>query len=265
MSPGKSALGIDLVDLTVTYNSGRGAFTAIADVGLRVEPGSFTCLVGPSGCGKSTLLGTIAGLIKPSAGNVLIDGRPVRGPFPGLGMVFQRDLLLPWRTVLNNVLLPIELMGKKRSAFVSRACALLASVGLEPFKESLPRELSGGMKQRVAICRALVHEPSLLLMDEPFGQVDALTRERLNEDVAALCEERSVTTVFVTHNIDEAVFLADKIVVMATQPGRVRTEFGVRLARPRQRSTLAADEYFSYVKRTRDALADADAIGLASG
>jgi len=218
----------------MTYpRSDGGPLLALDTVSLDVPPASFCSIVGPSGCGKSTLLMLVAGLYSATAGRVVINNQVVRGPWTDIGIVFQRDVLLEWRDVLDNVLLPIEVKRLSRTAYRERARGLLDLVGLAGFASAYPEQLSGGMRQRVAICRALVHDPPLLLMDEPFGALDALTRENLNLDLLRLNAETLKTTIFVTHNIDEAVLMSDQVVVLSARPGRVRRVFEIDLPQPR--------------------------------
>lgn len=206
---------------------------ALEQVSLDVAPGAFISIVGPSGCGKSTLLLAVAGLERPTSGSIWVEGQEVKEPFPRMGIAFQRDSLLEWRTVVDNILLQADLRGRARSGHVERAHHLLQMVGLEAFASHYPRELSGGMRQRVALCRALLHEPTLLLLDEPFGAVDALTREQLNVDVSSICQVSNVTTMLVTHDINEAVFMADRVVVMTSRPGTVAGIVEVDAPKPR--------------------------------
>jgi NitT/TauT family transport system ATP-binding protein len=206
---------------------------ALDTVDLHVGSGEFLAVVGPSGCGKSTLLRLIAGLIPPSAGRVVIDGQSVSGPQTQLGIVFQKPVLLEWRTVLGNVLLQAEMRRLDASAYLERARRLLSAVGLGDFEDRYPHELSGGMQQRAAIVRALIHDPPLLLMDEPFGALDALTREQMRIDLEELWLSTRKTVVFITHSIDEAVLLADRVMVMSPRPGRIERIIDVDLPRPR--------------------------------
>jgi NitT/TauT family transport system ATP-binding protein len=209
---------------------------ALDDINLRVAPGEFLCIVGPSGCGKSTLLRIVAGLRPATSGTVKVTGRQVTQPIPDIGMVFQQPVLLKWRSILQNVLLPAELAGNDAGLLRKRARALLEMAGLAGFAEKLPRELSGGMQQRAALCRALLLDPPLLLMDEPFGALDAMTRDEMALELLRIWGETSAsrkTILFVTHSIPEAVFLSDRVVVMSARPGRVAADFKVELPRPR--------------------------------
>ncbi len=230
----------------MTYRADAGPVEALRDVSLEVGRGEFLALVGPSGCGKSTLLRIVAGLRPATTGAVRVAGRPVQGPVAEVGMVFQAPVLLKWRRVLDNVLLPAELAGLPRRQYESRARQLLALVGLGDFVDRLPRELSGGMQQRASLCRALLLEPALLLMDEPFGALDAMTRDEMNVELLRVWGEGSgdrKTIVFVTHSIAEAVFLADRVVVMTPRPGRPARIFDVGLPRPRTAQTRGAPEF----------------------
>ncbi len=215
------------------YEGGGEAIEAIREVSFAVEPGEFVTLLGPSGCGKSTLLMMIAGLLAPTAGRITVGGGPVVGPRPDAGVVFQSPLLLPWRTVWENVLFPIEMLGRGRAAYAERARELLAMTNMLDFAESLPRELSGGMQQRVAICRALIHQPTTLLMDEPFSALDALTRDTMNLELLRIWERQRTTVLFVTHSIREAVFLSDRVLVMARRPAIIIQDTPIGLDRPR--------------------------------
>ena len=215
------------------YASPQGQTKALTDVSFEVALQEFVCLVGPSGCGKSTLLRLMAGLLQPTQGQVYLDGRPLAGPHRQIGIVFQRANLMPWRSVRDNVLLPLELEGVPRSEAVERADALIRLVGLAGFERARPRDLSGGMEQRVAIARALIHDPEILLLDEPFGALDAMTREWMSIELLRIWQASQKTVVMVTHNIQEAVFLADRVLVLTPRPGRVRSAFDIPLARPR--------------------------------
>jgi NitT/TauT family transport system ATP-binding protein len=233
---------IEVEGVGMTYATGAGPVEALQDIAFRVGRGELLALVGPSGCGKSTLLRIVAGLRAPSRGRVTVDGRPVAGPVPAVGMVFQAPVLLKWRTVLDNVLLPAELSGLDARRYRPRAEALLRLVGLGDFAARFPRELSGGMQQRASLCRALLLDPPLLLMDEPFGALDAMTRDEMNLELLRVWGEGNAdrkTIVFVTHSIPEAVFLADRVVVMTPRPGRIARLVDVPLPRPRTPATRA--------------------------
>ncbi|WP_270934296.1 ABC transporter ATP-binding protein [Falsiroseomonas oryzae] len=211
----------------------REKVVALHDIALDVAENEFVCIVGPSGCGKSTLLRLVAGLIEPTRGGISVGGVPVTRPREDVGIVFQKPTLLPWASVLDNVLMPLKLMGRPTAQARPRAQELLRMVGLEGFESRLPGELSGGMQQRAAICRALIHDPPILLMDEPFGALDALTREEMTLELLEIWQRRRKTIVFVTHSITEAVLLADKVVVMSARPGRIVQVLDVDVPRPR--------------------------------
>ena len=215
---------------------GRAPVEAIDRVDLAVQQGEFFSVVGPSGAGKTTLLKLIAGLLPPTEGQVEVDGRPVTGPIADFGIAFQHSVLLPWRTAIDNVLLPIEMLGKRAKDYRNKALELLALMGLEGFEQRRPRELSGGMQQRVALCRALIHDPSILLMDEPFGALDEFTRQSLNDYLLRLWESSHKTVVFVTHSIAEAVYLSDRVAVLTPRPARLVDIVDVNLPRPRSES-----------------------------
>ncbi|MDQ7820531.1 MAG: ABC transporter ATP-binding protein [Armatimonadota bacterium] len=245
---------VEVDHLEVTYWSPSGPVAALAGVSLSVRSGEFVSILGPSGCGKSTLLLAVAGLLQPTRGHVRVDGKPVQGPVREIGMVFQDHLLLDWRTVLDNVLLQIDLRGLSRSAFLPSARALLGRMGLRGFETKYPFELSGGMRQRVAIARAIIHNPRLLLMDEPFGALDALTREQIRVDLERLWMEWRNTVLFVTHDIAEAILLGDRVVIMTSRPGRLADIVPVSLPRPRTADILARPEFLDYRARIQGVL-----------
>ena len=237
--------------ITKTFSTRSGTVEALGPVDLTVEPGEFVSIVGPSGCGKSTLVSILSGLVRPSSGEVKVMGEPVTKPLTNLGIVFQEDLLLPWRNVLKNVLLQAEIRRLPMDEYERRARRLLELVGLAGFESKLPGELSGGMRQRVAMCRALVHDPPLLLMDEPFGALDAMTRDQMNLDLEALASSTRKTTVFVTHSIAEAVFLSDRVVVMSPRPGRIQAVIDIDFPRPRRLSLRDSVEYSTHITHIR--------------
>ena len=225
---------IRLDGVAKTYRTRTGDLVhALAETTLTVGENEFVTLVGPSGCGKSTLLKLVAGLVPPTSGRIQVRDQEVREPFPDVGFVFQQPVLLPWRSVLDNVLFSVEMLGLDPRQYRKPAGDLLELTGLAGFETKYPRELSGGMQQRVAICRALLPDPSLLLMDEPFGALDALTREEMSLELLRIWEERRKTILFVTHSIPEAILLADRVVVMTPRPGRVARMITVDLPRPR--------------------------------
>ncbi len=216
-----------------TFTGRSGTVEALRDVSLEVADGEFVAVVGRSGCGKSTLLRLIAGLLPPTAGGIEVGGERVVKPRRDVSMMFQRPALLPWRSVLDNVLLPVQIFGWRKAEYRDRAHQLLTVTGLTGFEKRLPHELSGGMQQRVALCRALIGRPQVMLMDEPFSALDPLIREELSGELQRIHMEQEATTVFVTHSIDEAVLLADRVVVLSPRPGRVREIVDVRIPRPR--------------------------------
>jgi NitT/TauT family transport system ATP-binding protein len=222
----------------MAYGRGAAAVKAVEDVSLEIAHGEFIAVVGPSGCGKSSLMKLISGLHAPASGNLSVEGKPVSGPLKSVGMAFQNSNLLPWRTALENVLLPLEIVEPfrrnfSRERYADKARNLLESVGLQGFTDKHPWELSGGMQQRTSICRALIHEPEILLLDEPFGALDAFTREELWCALRDLQAARKVTVMLVTHDLREAVFLADTVYVMSSRPGRIVRRCEVKLPRPR--------------------------------
>jgi NitT/TauT family transport system ATP-binding protein len=243
---------ITVAGLEKTYTTkGRLLVRALAGISLEIEAGEFVTIVGQSGCGKTTLMKILAGLLPRSAGAVTLRGRPVDGPSRDIGIVFQDPVLLPWRTVLDNVMLPVQVLGLDRATHRVRAVDLLQLAGLAGFEDKYPHELSGGMRQRVAIARALVHDPSLLLMDEPFGALDAMTREAMNLELLQIWREAKKTIVFITHSIPEAVFLADRVVVMSARPGRVVEIVRIDLGRPRDLDLMASDGFGIYTRKIR--------------
>jgi NitT/TauT family transport system ATP-binding protein len=243
------AIAVDRVEKTFAR---AGALTALTGVSLDIEPGEFFSILGPSGCGKSTLLRCIAGLETPTNGAIRVGGRAVQGPPERLGMVFQRDALLEWRTILDNLMLPIDFRRRRRGDVRPRAMDLLKLFGLAGFEQRYPSELSGGMRQRAAICRALIDDPVLLLMDEPFGALDALTRDQLNVDLQSMWRADPKTIVFVTHSIMEAVFLSDRIAVFTPRPGRIAEIVTIDLPRPRRLAVRGDPRFASYVGRIRE-------------
>jgi NitT/TauT family transport system ATP-binding protein len=235
-----------------TYTARGESLDALEDIRFGVDQGEFVAIVGPSGCGKSTLLKIIAGLLPPSRGAVRVEDQAVAGPLDGAGIVFQSPTLLKWRTVLRNVMLPGEAKGVSRDEMRRTAAGLLKLVGLEGFEDRYPRELSGGMQQRVALSRALLLDPRMLLMDEPFGALDAMTREEMNLELLRIWEDRRKTALFITHSIAEAVFLADRVVVMTARPGQVRDIVPIGLPRPRTIALRDTPQFTDYVRRIRE-------------
>jgi len=236
----------------------RAAFLALDSMSLAVADGEFLAVVGPSGCGKSTLLRLLAGLLEPISGNVSFRGQPLTAPRREIGFVFQRANLMPWRTALQNIVLPLEISHVPNAEIAARARELVTLVGLDGFAGAYPRQLSGGMQQRVALARALIHEPSILLLDEPFGSLDALTRERMNAELLRIWTVHQRTVVMVTHSISEAVFLADRVLVMSPRPGRVRAEFAITLPRPRPLALTSEPEFMKLARAVRAEIVDSD-------
>jgi NitT/TauT family transport system ATP-binding protein len=232
----------------------RGGATthALDQIDLTVTQGEFVAIVGPSGCGKSTLLRIIAGLLRHTGGSVRLDGNEVTGAQINLGIVFQSPVLLEWRNILGNVLLQLELRGLDPKSYIGRAHELLAKVGLAEFHDRRPRELSGGMRQRAAIVRALIHDPPLLLMDEPFGALDALTREQMRIDLEDLWMQTGKTVLFITHSIDEAVLLADRVIVMSPRPGRIEQVYDIALPRPRGLAARSHPHFIEAAQKITD-------------
>jgi NitT/TauT family transport system ATP-binding protein len=237
------------------YHSVEGITVhALSSVTLTVEEGEFAVLVGPSGCGKSTLLRIIGGLDHQTSGEVKVNGRDVRGPISDVGIVFQDPLLMEWRTTLQNVMLPVEILRLDRNKLRPRALDLLRLVGLSGFENRYPGELSGGMRQRVAIARALIHDPPLLLMDEPFGALDEITREQMCAELLRIWGQTGKTVVFVTHSIPEAVFLGDRVIVLSARPGVVKENKTIHLPRPRTGRLRGDHEYTDYCQTIRERL-----------
>jgi NitT/TauT family transport system ATP-binding protein len=237
-----------------TYSSKTGRIPALENIDLSIADNEFVTIVGPSGCGKSTLLKIIGGLVRPSRGGRYIGGDRRHQPSREVGIVFQEAVLLQWRNVLDNVLLPVEILGLDRNAARKRALSLLELVGLGGFETRFPRELSGGMQQRVSICRALIHNPSVLLMDEPFAALDAMTREELGLELLRIWNNDKKTVIFVTHNITEAILLADRVVAMSPRPGRIAKIVKIDLPRPRVLDMEFTTEFKSYSDEIREVI-----------
>ncbi len=240
--------------LSKVYGGRGGNVTALSDIDCTIGDGEFMSIVGPSGCGKSTLLKILAGLLQRSGGDALLNGTPIDGPRNDIGVVFQSPVLFPWRTVLGNVLLPVDVQKLGREKMQQRALDLLNLVGLKDFEHRYPWELSGGMQQRVALVRALIHDPALLLMDEPFGALDALTREAMNVELQRIWMESRKTVVFITHSTSEAVFLGDRVMVMTPRPGKVEDMLEIDLPRPRSLDVMTTEKFGTYVRRIRKSL-----------
>ncbi len=243
---------INVRDVRKQFRSRSGTFLeALSDTSLAVQPKQFVCIVGPSGCGKSTLLRMIAGLETASSGTISIDGVPVTVPRRDIGLIFQSPVMLPWRTILKNILVPAEVLKLDPASSRQRAYELLKLVGLEGFGDRYPDELSGGMKQRAAIARALMHDPNILLMDEPFGALDALTREAMNLELLRIWQASTKTVILVTHSIEEALLLADKVAVFAPRPGFVREVVDVPISRPRSAATRSDPVFIELAEKLR--------------
>jgi NitT/TauT family transport system ATP-binding protein len=240
---------ISVEGVSKRYQTRSGLVRALDSVSLQVEENEFISIVGPSGCGKSTLLMIVSGLLAASNGRVRIKSEPVVGPHTALGFVFQQDVLLEWRTVLQNVMLQAQVRRLDKQRSLMRARELLRLVGLDEFEDKYPYELSGGMRQRVALCRALLHEPDLLLMDEPFGALDAIARDQLNEDLLRYREQARKTVLFVTHSIPEAVFLSDRVFVMSPRPGRIEEVICIDLPHPRHLTLRETPRFAEHVGR----------------
>lgn len=236
--------------LAVTFRDGRLELPVLDELSFSVQRGEFLCVLGPSGSGKSTLLRVLGGLLPASRGQVLLGGRVVQGPPPGVGLVFQHANLMPWRTVQQNISLPLELAGEDLTA----ASQMLELVGLQGFEDSLPAQLSGGMAQRVAIARALVQDPEVLLMDEPFGSLDAITRERMEDELLRIWGAQRTTVILVTHDISEAVYLADRVLVLSPRPASIRLDLRVSLPRPRHQAQRYTPQFGALAAQLRAAI-----------
>ncbi len=238
---------IKVNNLNHIYNTRTGSVKALEDVSFEVKKGEFFVILGPSGCGKSTLLKVLSGLLMPTEGDIVVNGKKVTHPLDKVGIVFQTPTLLKWSSVLDNVLLPVTALGLPVKDYLDKADELLQLVGLQDFKKKFPRELSGGMQQRVSIARSLILDPDFLLMDEPFGALDAITRDEMNYELLRIWEEKKQTILFITHGINEAVLMADRILVMTARPGRVYKDVQIELDRPRTVATRAAEAFGNYV------------------
>lgn len=241
-------------DLSVVFRDASGSLHALDNLSFSVYPEEFVCILGPSGSGKSTLLRVLAGLLPPSHGQVYYAGEPLAEPQYSVGYVFQRANLMPWRSVLENITLPLELKKVPPSEAHTKAQELIDLVGLQGFEETLPRDLSGGMAQRVAIARALAHDPQLLLLDEPFGSLDAMTRERMGTELLRIWQARRKTVMMVTHAISEAIFLADRVLVLSPRPGKLRLDLRVDLPRPRLDEMRYTPAFGDMAQRLRTAI-----------
>lgn len=252
--PGK----ITLNRLSIHLGERKERFQAVDNVSIDIRPGEFICILGPSGCGKSTLLGALAGHLAPSAGDLLVDNRPVNGPSPERGMVFQQHTLFPWKRVIDNVAFGLKMRGMNKAERHQKAREIISLVGLDGFETRWPSQLSGGMQQRVEIARVLVNQPRLLLMDEPFGALDAQTRLDMQQLLLDIWSKIRTTVVFVTHDIDEALFLADRILVMSPRPGRIIEDLRLQFARPRDTDLVTSSEFMQLKRHCLELLRHTD-------
>ncbi len=240
---------LSVQQMDMIFPDDNGGLHAVENISFEVSPQEFVCLVGPSGCGKSTLLRVLAGLLKPTRGKIKFMGGQ-----PRIGMVFQDSNLMPWRSVRENITLPLELNGTSTADAQSKAQDLIELVGLEGFEENLPRDLSGGMAHRVALARSLVHDPDILLLDEPFASLDALTRERMGTELLRIWQARQKTVIMVTHSISEALFLADRVLVLTQRPGSIKLDMEVKLPRPRAEEMRYTSQFGKMAKKLKDAI-----------
>jgi NitT/TauT family transport system ATP-binding protein len=240
--------------LSAVFPNENGGLHALEDISFQVYAEQFVCVLGPSGSGKTTLLRTLAGLLAPTRGEIFFGGERLAGPRHGVGLVFQKANLMPWRSALENILLPLEIQGMAQPGALANARELLELVWLQGFEAALPRDLSGGMAQRVAIARALVHDPDLLLLDEPFGSLDALTRERMGVELLRIWQARRKTVIMVTHSISEALFLADRVLVLSPRPGHLLLDLAVELPRPREDEMRYTQSFSTLARQLRAAI-----------
>jgi NitT/TauT family transport system ATP-binding protein len=247
---------IQVRSISATFPNGNGGLRALERLSFDVDAQEFVCILGPSGSGKSTLLRILAGLLTPTSGEVIYRGQRLSGPRREVGFVFQKANLMPWRTVVENITLPLDLAAQPRIQAIAQAEEMVELVGLAGFEHTLPRDLSGGMAQRVAIARALVHDPDLLLLDEPFGSLDALTRERMGGELLRIWQARRKTVVMVTHSISEALFLADRVLVLSGRPGRLYLDLPVDLPRPRVEAMRYTPEFGALAREMRQAIGE---------
>lgn len=245
---------LSVQNLSVSFVESDGSLDVLDDISFDLQSSSFVSVIGPSGGGKSTLLRVIIGLVQPNQGQVVFHDTSGSFEKPKIGMVFQKANLMPWRNVLENISLPLELAGMKNTEVVQKAMEMVEMVGLLGFEKSYPHELSGGMAQRVAIARALVHDPDILLLDEPFGQLDALTRERMGEELLRIWQTRQKTVLMVTHSIPEAIYLSDRILVLTSRPARIRLDLPVALPRPRQEDMRYSQSFVDLAQQIRHQL-----------
>ena len=245
---------LEVKDLGVTFTDGKGILQALNEINFSVDREQFVCVVGPSGSGKSTLIRVLAGLLKPTTGEVLLDGSRVIKPRRGVGIVFQKANLMPWRSVLKNITLPLEINQVPLREAEERARELINLVGLDGFEDWLPHDLSGGMLQRVAIARSLIQNPDLLLLDEPFGALDALTREKMGAELLRIWRVTKKTVIMITHDISEAVFLADRVLAISPQPGNIRLDLSIDLKRPRREEDRFSADFVNFMQQLRQAI-----------
>jgi NitT/TauT family transport system ATP-binding protein len=247
---------IQVRNVNTTFPNGNGGLRALDRISFEIAAQEFVCVLGPSGSGKSTLLRVLAGLLAPTSGEVIYHGQRLTGPRREVGFVFQKANLMPWRTVLENIILPLEMAAQPRLQAIRRAEEMVELVGLLGFERTLPRDLSGGMAQRVAIARALAHDPDLLLLDEPFGSLDALTRERMGSELLRIWQARRKTVIMVTHSISEALFLADRVLVLSGRPGQLCLDLPVNLDRPRLEAMRYTPEFGDLARQMRQAIGE---------
>jgi len=245
---------LQVESLCKTFENAQGSLLAVANISFTVSTGEFLCIVGPSGCGKTTLLQLLAGLLPPTRGRILLTGELLSEPHPAISIVFQKPNLMPWRTVLDNVLLPLQIQSTPAPEARPQGQKVLATVGLSEFASAYPHELSGGMEQRVAVARALIQQPSILLLDEPFGALDALTRERLNIELLRIWQDQNLTAIMVTHNIREAVYLADRVLVLSPRPATISADFMIDLPRPRPKGIEYSEAFGHLAYEIRQAI-----------
>ena len=250
----QSVPAIELIGVSKVFGTGPGAVQALSPIDLKIASGTFVSVVGPSGCGKSTMLRLMAGLEQPTTGELRRNGELLRGPSSEVGVVFQDHVLFPWASVLDNVLLPADVLGLPKTPARERALWLLRLTGLEEFADKRPHLLSGGMKQRAAFCRALLADPRLLLLDEPFGALDALTREELSLELSRLWQDLGRTALLITHDIDEAILLGDRVIVLSSRPGRIRLDMPIDLPRPRDVNTEKQPRFVEITQTARQLL-----------
>ena len=245
---------VEIKNVRKIFPAAQGEIVALDEATLSFEEGELVALLGPSGCGKTTLLKIVSGLIDSTAGSVHVDGKAVSGPYSDYGFVFQQPSLMPWRNVRDNVLFPMEILGRRDGEAARRAQELLQLTGLSSFAEARPHQLSGGMQQRVSLCRALIHKPKLLLMDEPFGALDEFTRLEMNDLLLRIRDETKASVLFVTHSISEAIYLSDRVVVFSRRPARVQEEFLIRTEGPRSQAFRFTSQFVEAERRASEAL-----------